>query len=336
MLQFEGEGRWLAVMALTALAELVWWVVSWSRGIAPAPFLGTYLVFAGVGLGGACAMRLVAGKPAMHARWPIVLLGTLLVVIGASLFLPLKFAIPRQLPFWFDGSLASAERAVLGRDAWALLDPVLGPAIRPIDWLYGLWVPVQALVLFVVMLGPPSPAKSRVLIAYALAWFVLGVAAAALFSSAGPIFYDRVFGGDRFAALTDMLHRRGAWVVLAESDAMWASHLAPRPGLVAGISAFPSLHVAISLWIYFAARETAPRAAPIALGYFMFMWIASVQLGWHYVSDGLGALIGMLLLWALAAWLDRKLTSINAARGESDAQVVPATLSRPARVDLHL
>jgi hypothetical protein len=41
----------------------------------------------------------------------------------------------------------------------------------------------------------------------------------------------------------------------------------------------PSLHVAISFWIWLAARSLAPRLVPFALGYAVFIWIASVQLG---------------------------------------------------------
>ena len=163
------------------------------------------------------------------------------------------------------------------------------------------------LVLFTVMLEPASAAKSRALIAYTIAWFLLGVAAATIFSSAGPIFYDRLFGGSEFALLRDTLQARGAAVVLAESDTMWAAFESGDPGLVAGISAVPSLHVAISLWIFLTARTMAPRLAKWALGYFVFIWLASVQLGWHYVSDGIVAVIGMLLIWGLAGVVDRML-----------------------------
>jgi len=30
------------------------------------------------------------------------------------------------------------------------------------------------------------------------------------------------------------------------------------------------------------------------------VWIASVQLGWHYAADGLGGAAGMVALWAFA------------------------------------
>jgi len=124
--------------------------------------------------------------------------------------------------------------------------------------------------------------------------------AAMLLSSAGPLFYDRLYGGHAFQSLDSMLRARGGWVALAESDLMWAARADSDPGLVAGISAVPSVHVAMSLWIYLAAREIAPRAALPALLYFLLVWIGSVQLGWHYASDGLVGAVGMLAVWRLA------------------------------------
>jgi hypothetical protein len=150
-----------------------------------------------------------------------------------------------------------------------------------------------------------------------LAWFVLGVVAGLLLASAGPIFYDRLFGGGRFGALTQRLAGR-AWMAEAESDAMWASFASGRPGLVAGMSAMPSLHVAITVWIWLTARSLAPAAAPIALAYVVFMWIASVQLGWHYVSDGLVGALGMGALW----WLSQKFTGAPSTRATPPSDLI--------------
>jgi membrane-associated phospholipid phosphatase len=96
-------------------------------------------------------------------------------------------------------------------------------------------------------------------------------------------------------------------MVKGEADAMWASFASRRSGLVAGISAMPSLHVAISFWIWLTARSLAPSVAPVALVYAAFMWVASVQLGWHYVSDGLAGVLGMLAVW----WLAEKIATDN-------------------------
>lgn len=299
-LKVDGEERWLGVLAALTVGELLWWALCWRAGIAPAPFVGAYLGLAFAGLVAAFGLRLALNPSAGRASWAALLIGTTLIAIGASLFLPLKYAIPGQVAFWLDAPLAQGERQLFGVDAWVLTDRMFGWAMVPVDRIYGLWLPVQSVALFGVMLLPASPAKSRALIAYSIAWFGLGVVAATLFSSAGPIFYDRLFGGQDFAALTERLRSGGAWMVRGESDAMWASLANRRPGFVAGISAMPSLHVAISLWIWLAARSLAPRLAPFALAYAIFMWVGSVQLGWHYASDGLAGALGMGALWWLA------------------------------------
>ena len=285
-------------MAAIVTAEACWWAACWKAGLAPPPLLLTYLTLAFVALAAALTLRLalVPGRP--RARWPGVLTGTLLVGLGASLFLPLKYAIPGQVGFWLDAPLAAAERALFGGDPWQRLQLMLGWALVPIDRIYGLWLPTQLLALFAVMLEPPSALKSRALIVYGLAWFALGVVAATSLSSVGPIFYDRVFGQTQFTTLNEMLRTNGAWMTVVESDSMWASFATSRPGAVAGISAMPSLHVAMSFWIFLVARALAPRAAPFALGYAFLIWIGSVQLGWHYVADGLVGALGVAAIWA--------------------------------------
>ena len=100
-------------------------------------------------------------------------------------------------------------------------------------------------------------------------------------------------------------------MALAESDAMWTSLANSRPGFVAGISTFPSLHVAIGLWMFLTARAMAPRARPLAPCYFICIWIASVQLGWDYVSDRLAAVLGRRAIWALVGTVEPKLTRLH-------------------------
>lgn len=307
---------WLVVLAATIAVEMFWWALAWNAGFAPLPFLFTHLLLAFAALAIAFALRaaLRSKRPRSSAR--TTLAATMLVGLGASFFLPLKVAIPKQIPFWLDRPLTGFERQLFGADPWLLLDRLLGWAALPVDRLYGLWLPVQLLVLFAIILEPPSRAKSRALIAYSLAWFLLGICAATLFSSAGPLFYDRLFGGDTFAQLRSTLRARDAWMALAESDRMWAAAAGGQPSLIAGISAFPSIHVAVSVWIYLAARSLAPRAAPFAFAYAIFIWIGSVQLGWHYAADGLAGTIGMLVVWALS---DPVLRLFDGKRRDNDS-----------------
>jgi hypothetical protein len=265
--------------------------------------VATYVALALVALSVALGLRPLWRRGEPRASWPILLGGALLIGTSASLFMALKIAIPSVAPFWLDRPLAGAEAAMFGKDPYLLLDAAFGRVTLAVDRIYGVWLPVQLVVLFSLLAAPPSRAKAQALTAYAAAWFLIGIVAAALLSSAGPIFFDRVFGGDQFAALRHVLEARGAWMVLHTSDAMWSSQLGARPGLVAGISAAPSMHVAVSLWILLAARRLAARAVPLAAAYLAFIWVASVQLGWHYVSDGFLGILGMTALWWLAGRL---------------------------------
>jgi hypothetical protein len=45
----------------------------------------------------------------------------------------------------------------------------------------------------------------------------------------------------------------------------------------------------------------APRFAPYALCYSIVIWVGSVQLGWHYVADGLAGALGIVGIWVLSA-----------------------------------
>jgi hypothetical protein len=269
----------------------------------------TYIAIASVALAIALGLRPLWRHGEPRASWPVMLLGVFLVGLSASLFMALKFAIPSLVPFWLDTPIATAEVRLLGTEPYQLLNALFGRATLVIDRVYGFWLPVQLIVLFSVLSAPPSQAKSRALTAYAAAWFLIGVVAAALLSSAGPIFFDREFDVARFAPLHQLLAAHGATMVLSTSDAMWSAYADGQYHFVAGISAAPSMHVAISLWILLVARDLVPRAVPLAAAYFAFIWIASVQLGWHYITDGLVGAVGMLALWWLAGRLPYRSSS---------------------------
>ena len=189
------DHNWLWPMLTITAVELLWWAIAWKAGIAPFPRIVTYFALTSLGLGAAVGVRLAMGLEPADAEWRNVVLGAALVGLAASIFLPLKYAIPHEVAFWLDRPLAVAERSMFGADPWFRSDRTLGWATKPFDWVYGTWLPVQTLALFLLILSRPSPAKSRALVAYSLTWFMLGVLAAACCSSAGPIFYDRLFGG---------------------------------------------------------------------------------------------------------------------------------------------
>ena len=90
-----------------------------------------------------------------------------------------------------------------------------------------------------------------------------------------------------------------------------------------GISAMPSLHVAMAYLLYLAVSA---RLKLIALVYVGLIWIGSVHLGWHYAVDGLLSILVVFLIWrgagSFVEWLERPwsgravgLTTVSVADG---------------------
>jgi hypothetical protein len=302
-------------MAAVQLA-LLW--IAYRHGYAGAPALPaylslSYLLFAVVGCGifVAFVVRLaLAREPSPAARvieaarseWPRLLfaiLGLHVLAIGLAAFTALKVAIPAVSPFWLDLPLARAE-ASLGVAPWQLSHALLGWATPAIDLVYWTWFLVVPAVLYSVMLSKPSARKSQALVTYSLIVLVLGICGAYLLASVGPIFYDRVFGTQVFSALVADLSP-GAPRMMVAQQLLWDAYSSHSVTLGNGISAMPSIHVALAMWVAMVAQGT--RFSIPARIYFALIWIGSVHLGWHYFSDGLVAGLGVLALWKAAPFL---------------------------------
>lgn len=322
-----GEAPWLAVLTATTAAEIAWWWLCWSAGKAPLPLFETSLTLAC----GFCALALLFRQltsAAGQASWRVIVLGTVLVAAGASVFLPIKYAIPSQLPFYLDPLLVVRERQLLGSDAWIIADRFAGWALPVVDLVYASWLPLQFLIAFSILVLPPSANKSRALITYFLIWTLLGVLAATLLASVGPIFYDRLVGGDEFSDLTRRL-QASAPITFAEARMMWASFSENPPGLVMGISAMPSIHVAVAVWIWLSLRSLRPGLSNLAFAYAALICWGSVQLGWHYLSDGVAACLGVRGLWWLAEVITRLFPSAPPNESAPAGEKVPTYRSPP-------
>jgi hypothetical protein len=78
------------------------------------------------------------------------------------------------------------------------------------------------------------------------------------------------------------------------SDMLWSAYTTHSTDVGNGISAAPSLHVAIAAWTALALRKK------LMWLYVAAIWVASVHLGWHYVFDGLAGIAGALVIWRFA------------------------------------
>jgi len=309
------DREWLVPMAVVAAVELALWSAMWSAGLARSPLVAPYNIVELIGLSGALVPfflwylwklhREGEARPARRiardcdpTRAAAILLAMLLGSITAGAFSTLKAAIPFAVPFYLDTPLGDFERAIFGTDPWRISHALLGWATPFIDHFYLSWLPVMLIAFNLVLLWKPSALKSRSLIAYVLIWPVVGTLGSYLLSSAGPIFHDALFGGH--SGLIAALEREGATGNLHAYHYLWSAYANRENALGGGISAMPSLHIAMACWLALTVRGAVPRFQWAGWIYMAMIWIGSVHLGWHYVSDGVVGIAGALLVWRMA------------------------------------
>jgi hypothetical protein len=225
--------------------------------------------------------------------WSFVV-GVLLVACQVAVLNWTKVMMPLAVGFWADPIFASLDHLLFGQDPWHFTHLVLGDYTQQIDRLYALWGPIKFTVLLIILCCPASGRKAQALTAYFLV-MACGALGQYLGASAGPIFYGLLHFGDRFQDIPV-----GPWGV-ATRDYLWSDYLRGGGRVGGGISAMPSMHVAIALWMALANRAFLPRLQIVSWAYFLVILVGSVHLGWHYAVDGLVACAFTLAAWWLAA-----------------------------------
>jgi hypothetical protein len=247
-------------------------------------------------------------------------------------FSVLKGAIAVVSPFAWDAALSDLDRALhFGRLPHEWLGPLLRPLpLAVLNFLYNVWF----FLLVVGWLGAMvairrQELRHRYLMAFMLTWFVGGFLVACGFSSAGPCYYARVGLGDLYAPLMAKLHaaeaEHGIWAVNTQ-NLLWEGFTGERRGS-AGISAFPSMHVASATLFVLAARHLGRALLVAALGFWGAILVGSVALGWHYAVDGYAATLIAILVWRFAGRCGR-------AAGAVVAPLATARRASPGHLNL--
>ncbi len=209
-----------------------------------------------------------------------VLAGLLLAISQLAALTWIKPALPMLAGFWADPFLANLEGALFSTDPWKLAHWIAGSRNMAVDWIYGLWFPAVLSVLLFV-LASRQAAKSQVIVAFYLTVF-LCVALQFALPSGGPIFFERLGFGDRYAEMIPRLPN----IAQTGASYLWKYHSTQQGGTAIGISAMPSVHVALAFWVAIAARDLRRRLFRLALVWYCLIFFGSVYLGWHYVLDG--------------------------------------------------
>jgi hypothetical protein len=276
--------NWMHYMFFGGLLLLMWQVLKLMRAGVSHPFA-----------------HLKANVLAKSSLLLTALAGAMLAGIDMLFFMWIKPELTAVAPFWADRMLADIDHAIFRTDPWRLFQGI------DLSWHAGAYSFLWALAIMgtVVWLlaQKPSTERSTSLISYFALWSIFGTVGQLLLSSAGPIFYQRIGLGERFAELSANIPS----VTNQVSGYLWNFHTTGTLGVGAGISAMPSLHIGTVAWIYLAFRGQGSRIAPLAALFAIYMWALSVALGWHYAIDGIvGAAGAVGCQWACKAWLRRR------------------------------
>jgi hypothetical protein len=222
-----------------------------------------------------------------------------------STFASIKQVIPEIHAFSWDQRLMELDYWMhFGHHPWELLRPLIyrDTMLRSIDLLYLLWFPM----LFGFCVWMAWSRRSRLRLQYflttALVWIVLGSILGTVFSSAGPCYYAQVVqtGQNPYTPLMDYLSAQhessSLWAVLNQGP-LWQANLDHVWLPFGGVSAMPSVHVAMAVVFALVSWEIDRPLGIILALYSLSIQVGSVMLGWHYAVDGYAGSFLTVLLW---------------------------------------
>ncbi len=240
-----------------------------------------------------------------------LLLNAIIIAVLISTFWAFKRAIPLFHPYSLDPLFMHLDAAVhLGRQPWTLLQPLFGSpeATLVIDKLYYLWFP--SISIFIAWQGWYGNREARLqfLLSYALAWILLGTLMATILSSAGPCYYGGVAAQPNpFAPLMAGLYAIDSVTplrALRVQEWLWNGYLGL--GHFQGISAMPSMHVALPVLYALVSFKANRWLGWLFVAFTVVILVGSVHLGWHYAIDGYVSVAAVMGIWGAVGWFVRR------------------------------
>lgn len=215
--------------------------------------------------------------------------GLMLFILGLSAYTTYKIHIPHVVPFYADPYLADIDRYFFGSNAWRVMHEAPPQAGLLLDFFYTRVWPV---VLLFGVLGALTFLKGALLQRYAWGIFfvyaVMGTLVATLFSSVGPIFYTEFYPeAPQFTHLRPAIQNNPYTSnIIYYSNYLLDAYRSKELIFASGISAFPSVHVAVatlSAWFF---TSFGRGFAILGWGHAIIIQYGSIYSGWHYAVDG--------------------------------------------------
>jgi hypothetical protein len=234
------------------------------------------------------------------------------IVVGmlafGGTFTVVKASIPSLAPFAWDVRFHELDVLLHGGTApWVLLQPLLGEPLvtYAVSKAYSFWFSMLGFVwVWQAFSQRDQRLRLQFFVTLTLGWIVLGSIAAMSFSSAGPCYFELVTGlPNPYAPLMAYLREANEihpMPVLAIQDVLWQNYALRDVVLGAGISAMPSMHVAMAALFAVLCWRIKRWLGIVTTAYAVIVMIGSVHLAWHYAIDGYAGALGMLLIWWVA------------------------------------
>ena len=238
------------------------------------------------------------------------------IIIGLVVFMPMfsamKSAIPLFQAYAWDEFLISADRQIHGTDPWRLLQPILGYPIitSAISLAYHMWILlIYVGGLYFALYVKDQELRRQYFASYFAIWTLIGIALATSFASVGPCFVGPLLGMDTFdeqMAYLNAANNELPVFVLDVQQKLLNWHFSGSHGLGRGITAMPSMHVALAFLFFLAMRKISAWAGWVFGLFFLIVLIGSVHLAYHYAIDGYVSILVTAVIWKIAGlWKSR-------------------------------
>ncbi|MAH61651.1 MAG: hypothetical protein CMF42_05140 [Legionellales bacterium] len=224
----------------------------------------------------------------------MILVSLMVMVIFFQLNSKLLF---NQFLLWdgvWDRLLQDFDIWVFGAHPWQIVTSLLSEQstvrfIRFLDLVYIYWFSIQWLAIYDAAFLAPSELRNKTLMNYIIIWFI-GTETGGFIYSGGPFFYALDPHNLSQANFLHQIHEVTPLFCYKAQLLLWDNFLVGGTNIRLGISAFPSLHVAISYFIFLYCLDRQ-KFRVISFIFFLVIWVGSSVLGWHYMADGFGAII---------------------------------------------
>jgi hypothetical protein len=241
-----------------------------------------------------------------HLRLTSGLMALALFIISSIIFSSIKSTIPLVHPFSWDQTFSQIDAAIhFGSQPWNILHPILG--YGPITiflnisynfWFFALWT----VTIYFAFNNTHSQLRTRFFLTYILVLIIEGNLLAIIFSSAGPAFYGKLgITPDPYAGLMQYLDQINVqheiWAIPVQKD-LWLAFISKTA--FQSISAMPSIHNATAMLFALAVFPVSRRFGWLLTLHAAFIFIGSIELGWHYAIDAYVAWIVTYIIWRLS------------------------------------